>query len=435
MTLVARPGSCIHELAKGYRRGEVGFGRFLRNPSVTVTALSEAAGNRTADLVTGRDILAIQDTSEIAVGGPKMRKAGFGPVGRCGFLGGVLLHPVLAVDAMSGELLGLADIAVWNRSKQNDLHHALRPREQKESQKWLNGIKRASEVLAKALRITVVSDREGDLYEDFARKPENVHVLIRASANRNLVNGKKLFSYASSLPEAGRINVTIPASPGKPSCEACLALRFGPVSIKRPERGMPSLDLKRLPEMVELHLVDIVEVDASKNVEPIHWRELTSHPVEDFGMAHQMLDFYRKRWIIEEYFRTLKSAGFKIENTKISDPKAFMNFAALAAIAAVTVTQMLRARDNPSGQALGDAFDPDDQPLLLALCKDYEGETPTTRQKNPHPPDTLAFATWVIARLGAWTGYYSKPSPATLSRGLRRYHEIKYGARISARIV
>jgi hypothetical protein len=147
------------------------------------------------------------------------------------------------------------------------------------------------------------------------------------------------------------------------------------------------------------------------------------------------LDFYRKRWIIEEYFRTLKSAGFRIEDARMSDPKAFMNFVALAAIAAVTVTRMLRARDNPSGQALADAFDPDDKSLLLAICKDYEGEAPTQRQKNPHPPDTLAFVTWIIARLGAWTGYYGKPGPATLSRGLRRYHEIKYGAQISERIV
>lgn len=247
---MVRPGFCIHELAKGYRRGAVGFGRFLRNPSVTVTALNEASRNMTAERVTGRDTLAIQDTSEIVLGRRKMRKAGFSPVGRGGFLGGVLLHPVLAVDAMSGELLGLADIAVWNRSKQNAVHHALRPREQKESRKWLNGTRRSSEVLAKALRITVVSDRESDLYEDFGRKPRNVQVLIRASANRNLVNGKKLFSYTSSLPEAVRINVTIPASPGKPSREACLALCFGPVSIKRPERGMPSLDLKRLPEVV-----------------------------------------------------------------------------------------------------------------------------------------------------------------------------------------
>jgi len=266
--------------------------------------------------------------------------------------------------------VGLADIAVWNRGKRNDLHHARRPLDQKESRKWLHGARRASEVLAKASRITVVSDRESDLYEDFALKPGNVHVLIRASSNRNLGNGQKLFDYAASLPEAGRISVTIPASPGRPARQAHLALRFGPVTIKRPQRGMPSPDLKRLPETVELHLVDICEVDAAKGVEPIHWRLLTSHEIEDFGAAHLMLDFYRKRWIIEEYFRTLKSAGFKIEDARISDPKAFMNFAALAALAAVTVTQMLRARDNPSGQALADAFEHHDRPLLLAeLCQ------------------------------------------------------------------
>lgn len=229
--------------------------------------------------------------------------------------------------------------------------------------------------------------------------------------------------------------VNIPASPGKSAIQARLALRFGPVAIKRPERGMPSLDLKRLPQTVGLHLVDIREVDAPKGVDPIHWRLLTSHVIEDFGAARLMLDFYRKRWIVEDYFRTLKSAGFKIEDARMTDPSAFMNFVALAAIAAVTVTQMLRARDNPSGQTLADAFDPEDRPLLTALCKDYEGKDPTERQKNPHPPDTLAFASWVIARLGAWTGYYGKPGSATLSRGLRRYHEIKYGAQIAARFV
>ena len=429
--MVACPGSCILELAGGLRRGEIGFGRFLRNPAVTVAALSEAAGKRTAKRVAGRDILAIQDTSEIVLGGPKVRKAGFGPVGRGGFLGGVLVHPVLAVDAISGELVGLADVAVRNRDKPITTHHANRPLEEKESRKWLQGAKAASEVLSKASRITVVSDRESDLYEDFARKPVNVHVLIRASANRNLGNGEKLFDHAAKLAEAGRITVPIAASPGRQAREAQLGLCFAPVSIKRPERGMPSADLKRLPETVDLHLVDIREIDAPKGVEPIHWLLLTSHVITDIKQARQMLDFYRKRWIIEEFFRTLKSAGFRIEEARMSDPAAFMNFAALAVIAAVTVTQMVRARDNPSGQVLADAFDPDDQPVLLAICKDYEGAKPTARQKNPHPPDTLAHATWVIARLGAWTGYYGKPGPATLARGLQKYHAIKYGTQIS----
>ncbi len=167
----------------------------------------------------------------------------------------------------------------------------------------------------------------------------------------------------------------------------------------------------------------------------IHWRLLTSHCVNGIGMARKIVDFYRKRWIIEEYFRTLKTAGFRIEDAEISDPNVMIRFAALAAIAAVTVTQLLRARDNPSGQSLRDAFDPDDEPVIKAVCRDYEGNAPTARQTNPHPNGTLAYATWVIARLGGWTGYYGKPGSLNLSRGLQRYHAIKYGTQIERRVV
>jgi hypothetical protein len=90
----------------------------------------------------------------------------------------------------------------------------------------------------------------------------------------------------------------------------------------------------------------------------------------------------------------------------------------------------LRARDNPSGQGLSHAFDPDDAPLIEAVCKDYEGSSPTARQANPHPRGTMAYAAWVIARLGGWTGYYGKPGPLNLNRGLQRYHAIKYGSLI-----
>jgi hypothetical protein len=119
-------------LAGGQRRGEIGFGRFLRNPAVTVAGLSEAAARHTAGRVSGRDVLAIQDTSEIILGGKRVRAKGYGPVGKGGHLGGVLLHPVLAVDAMSGELFGLADIAVWNREKRPALPHAQRSSDDKE---------------------------------------------------------------------------------------------------------------------------------------------------------------------------------------------------------------------------------------------------------------------------------------------------------------
>ena len=422
-------------LAGGQRRGEIGFGRFLRNPAVTVAGLSEAAARRTADRVSGREVLAIQDTSEISLGGRKKRDEGYGAVGKGGCLSGVLMHPVLAVDAASGELFGLADIAVWNRDGGKALPHGQRAADDKESRRWLTGIERAADVLKQAAQVTVIADREGDIYQDFALKPEGVHLLVRAGFDRRLATGGKLFDHADSLVEAARFTVNIPAAPGRAGRQATLAVRFGPVTILRPHHGLPPDERKRLPPSVGLYLVDICEVGSPQGSAPIHWRLLTSHCVNDIGMARKMLDFYRKRWIIEEYFRTLKTAGFRIENAEINDPKVMVRFAALAAIAAITVTQLLRARDNPSGQSMRDAFDPDDEARIEAVCKDYEGNNPTKRQTNLHPRGTMAYATWVMARLGGWTGYYGKPGSLNLSRGLQKYQAIKYGSYIERALV
>ena len=174
------------------------------------------------------------------------------------------------------------------------------------------------------------------------------------------------------------------------------------------------------PKSVDLYHIDVKEVGTPDGISPIHWRLLTSHTVTDIASAHKMNYRYRKLWVIENYFRTLKPAGFHIEDADIADPTVMLRFTALATITAIAVTRLLRARDNPTCQDLEVAFDPDDKPILEAICRDYEGKNPTPRQTNLDPKDTLAFATWVIAKLGGWTGYYGKPGAQTLKRGLQR---------------
>ena len=103
-------------------------------------------------------------------------------------------------------------------------------------------------------------------------------------------------------------------------------------------------------------------------------------------------------------------------------------FVGAAACAAVKVLQLVRARDGNTDQMLTEAFDPDDQPILEALSNKLEGKT--QRQKNPHPKGTLAFAAWVIARLGSWDGYYGKPGPKVMRIGLQAFQMIKYGCHL-----
>ena len=402
------------------------FTRFLRNAAVTAPEMAAYAGEKTAARVAGRHVVAIQDTSELVLGGRKARANGFGPVGKGGATGGLLLHPVLAMDATTGAVIGLVDFKVWNREGGQAGPRRDRATADKESQRWIDGTARAGEVLVGAAQITAVSDREGDIYEQFACCPSNVDQIVRACQNRRIEAkttqaSTLLFAFIDSLPEQGRLSVTLAAAPGRKARTAELAMRFSSVSLCKPLNGAAP----ELPKTVALNVVDVRETSQPEDGEPVHWRLLTTHTVTTLGEARRVIDLYRMRWTIEEFFRTLKTAGFNIEDADIGDPKPMINFIAAATIAAVTVMQLVRARDGTTNQSLTDAFDPMDQPILEAASSQLEGNT--ARQKNPHPKGTLAFAAWVIARLGGWTGYYGKPGPQVMRRGLHEFQAIKYG--------
>ena len=424
--LVERPGSCVRRLGGG-RAGEVRFTRFLRNRAVTAEEMARHAAARTGARVAGREIVVVQDTSELALGGRRARKNGYGPVGKGGASRGLLLHAALAVEVGGGALLGLVEAKVWNREAAAAARRG-RATADKESQRWLDTAARAGEALAAAGSLTVVSDRESDVYELFARRPAHAHLIVRAAQNRRIAAGEDdeearalLFPFVEALPEADRFTAKIPAAPGRRERTAQLAVRFSSVVLRKPRHGAA----RDLPATIALRLIDVREVATPEDGEPIHWRLLTTRQVGGAGEARRIVDLYRMRWTIEEFFRTLKSAGFQIEEADIGDPRAMINLVAAATVAAVTVMQLVKARDGATDQPLADAFDPDDQTALEALSARLEGAT--QRQKNPHPAGSLAFAAWVIARLGGWTGYYGKPGPKVMRRGLDDFRRIKYG--------
>jgi hypothetical protein len=402
------------------------FTRFLRNRSVTVKEMVCHAVELTAGRAAGRDIVVVQDTSELALGGRRARANGYGPVGKGGALGGLLLHAALAIEVGGNALLGLVDAQIWNRDKGKAAPRRSRSTADKESQRWLDTTTRAGKVLEAAHSITSVSDREGDIYEHFAARPPNVHQIVRACQDRMIKSAAEgrselLFGHVDGLPEIARFKVKIPAAPGRKARKTELALRFAPVNLCKPLHSTAH----DLPDTIALTLVDVREVLTPEDSEPIHWRLLTTHTVTNLAEARRIVDLYRMRWTIEEFFRTLKTAGFDIEKTDIGDPQVMIKFVAAVTVAAVTVLQLVKARDGTTDQQLVDAFEPDDRPVLEALSAKLEGNT--ALQKNPHPKGSLAFAAWVIARLGGWTGYYGKPGPKVMSGGLEDFRNIKYG--------
>jgi len=422
--IAERQAVCLRQLGDD-RAEQVKFRRFLLNDSVTVQEMVSHQAMLVAKVAAGRHVLAIQDTSEINYEAQRGRKRRLGTVGN-GTDVGLFVHPVLVVDAGSKECLGLVGAQVWRRRKRKAANYKSLPIERKESCRWLKGGEQAKAALTAAAMVTILDDREGDIYEKWARLPDRrTHLLTRASQNRSLADGDSLFPTLAGFPEVHRYMLDLPARPGKRSArQACIAVRFGRVRIRRPR----SCSDPNAPDEIELFAIEARELNAPPGEEPVHWRLLTTHTVETVAQAMQVIGWYRLRWNIEQLFRTLKRQGLGIEQSVIEDGAALEKLAMLALIGACITMQLVLARqaDNPEAPAER-VFDDLQIEVLHALQSKLQGAT--TKQKNPYQPGTLRWASWTITRLGGWTGYASDRStgPITMRDGLQRFYGMVAG--------
>lgn len=384
----------------GDRAGEPRLDRFLNNPAVTPAEMVVTARARLMDRVAGREVLVIQDTTSLRDDGDKH---------------GLYLHPAIAVDATDGALLGLLTAEFLVHDDTPKAHRHKRALEDKESRRWVDAIQQAATLReAGAIGVTMIADREADFYEAFACRPEGVEVLVRSRHNRILADKTKLFQRGEAQPELGRMTVELPSGAARQARTATIALRACRVGIQRPKRNRAAW-AAALPASVELTLVEAREVDPPTGATALHWWLLSTRAAETLACACTIVALYRRRWVIEQLFRTMKTQGFDIEAVPIRHNRSLKNLACATLIAAIQIQQMMHDRDGRAGRPMSDVFDTADQPTIEAIGKTLEGRT--ARQRNPHPPGSLAHVTWICARLAGWNGYYDKAGPIVLIRG------------------
>ncbi len=415
MDQLVSSGSCVLRKVGGDRAGEMACHRFLSSPHSSVAAILSGLAARTAAVCAGRHVICIQDTSEINFKNRAANRRGFG-CGADGTSPAFFLHPLLAVDAEDEAVLGLVGAEIWTRPPVKAGDRRRRAPSDKESGRWLSGARCAGEGLAGAASVTVVADRESDVYTLFAGKPEGVELVVRARHDRGLADGeneadgadgRRLFEALAAEPAQGRSVVKVgPRGPGDKGREATVELRARRVRIVRPSR----LKKAHAAEMVEMTVVEAREPDPPAGKAALHWRLLSSADIA----PQRAVQLYRLRWRIEQLFRTCKSDGLRFDETQMHDAGRLMKFAAMALGAAARIMQLVDARDG-SRRPATDALDAGFLPAFQAISKTLEGNT--ERQKNPHPADSLAFLAWVCARLGGWNCYYKPPGPKTMKTG------------------
>ena len=426
--MASRKTACLRRLG-GTRRGELQAGRFFGNRKVTAEKIVAGWSTLTGAACAGRHVLAIQDRTEVRFPTTAQRRRGLGPIGH-GNIHGVLAHVMVAVDASSGSCLGLVGGDVWTRAGVNPIPHRCRPLPERESARWVDTAQQAKQVLAPAAQVTIVADREADIYPLWATAPDGkFHVLTRVMQDRLLVNGGSLFAAAAGFRPSGRRKITVPArAPGRRQRTAVLELRYGAIAIRRP---VDEAD-RSLPPSVPLRLIEVREIKPPARVEPLHWRLLTTHAIADAPAAWQLVGWYEARWVIEQLFRVMKSQGLQLEDSQVASAERLVKLAAAATKAACIDIQLTQARDGTERMPATNVFTEPEIETVAALSPTLEGKT--ERQQNPHPPRSLAWAAWCIARLGGWNCYYKPPGPITFRRGMEQFYAIHRGRQLEMRL-
>lgn len=212
-------------------------------------------------------MLSIQDTSEInyqnLVGKLKANDRNIGLVGN-NTDAGFFLHPNLVVDTAEMFPIGFSSIILWNRawdkSDKNECDYKNLPIQEKESFRWISSAATSKEVLREAAHITVIGDRESDIYEELVYVPDQkTDLLIRSSVNRNLYGGGKLFETLSKSMLQAVYKIEIKGNKKRKDRIAEMQLRYERIKIARPT----NLSKKELPEFIELWAVEAREQSES----------------------------------------------------------------------------------------------------------------------------------------------------------------------------
>ena len=439
----AQPAANIPQACGSIAKAKAAY-RFFDNDRVTMDKLLEPHLKATVDRVRPETVvLAVQDTSSLDYTTHRKMK-GLGPIhNRVRGPQGLMLHTTQAFRP-DGLPLGMLDVKVWARDpdKYEKVRDQSLPIEQKESYKWIEPLDSLRQTANQCPETTlvVVADREADIFEFMtAAKQKELPFLVRSKTNRALMKtetethtdeeiGKRLRDRLSVVPEAGKIDLSVPRNGDSPARQAKMSVRFAEVTLKAPKlcSHLPPLRLwvvwtqeiagsKKAAEALhdsEAHEADEL-VHEPKSLE---WMLLTSVPVNNLDEAEERVRWYTRRWGIEVFHRILKS-GCCIEDRQLGNDDRLEACLAIDMVVAWRIHSLCylgRATpDVPCTVAFGDS----EWKAVIAF---------KTRQRIPEKPPSLGKMILYVAELGGFLGRKSDghPGTETLWKGLQRMQDI-----------
>jgi hypothetical protein len=386
--------------------------RFLGNKAVSMDGILAGHYAQTVERAAQEElVLALHDTSEFRFPGESDR--GLGPLRGHGQ--GFFSHFSLLVT--SDELrrpLGVINVENIVRPKKRQG----RPKvsgQTLEATRWKRGVAAVEERIAGRTALVHVMDREGDSYDLWAALSAAGHRFVIRNSRERLLEDGILFSVAVAsgatlverevyLSPRKKQKIAFnrkrhPARAGRP---ARLALSAQTIEIQRPDGC-----LKTLPAKLSINFVHVREVETNGSEPPVEWILATTEPIATAADVERIVDIYRARWVIEEYFKSLKT-GCAIEKRQLESERSLFNaLAILVPIAWRLLLLRTLARDRKDAPAT-EALTPTQLQILAAKA----------RQKLP-PNPTVREAMLAIAGLGGHIKNNGDPGWIVLGRGFQ----------------
>ena len=406
--LSAQPLGSIPVASGGWAETKAAY-RLLDNPALEWRDLLEIHTQRTRERMVGQPVvLCIQDTTELDF----TTQPGIAGLGRLSYEAqhGMYVHPTLVVTPQ-GAALGVVDAWMWARAPKGKATV-------KESLRWLEGYGIVAELAAvtPGTRVVYLADREGDiraLMDDAARRGTPADWLIRAQHERKTALGDKLWARLGASEPLGAIEFTLPAAPGRPSRQVQQTLYLQRVTLPA-RKGAPLVSVTALLAREE---------HPPAGEKAIEWRLLTNRFAVTLEDAVELIEWYRCRWLVEIFFRILKS-GCRVEALQLATLERLERALVIYLMIAWRILQVVSwGRDFPD-LPCEVIFDPEEWQAAWIVAK---------RSPPPPIPPTLQEMVRLIARFGGFLGRKSDghPGPKALWIGLQRVQEWAIGIAVA----
>jgi hypothetical protein len=372
-TLAVSPGDSFPTQAGDDAELEALY-RFLNNESVNPDALLNPHMQLTASrAAAAKDVIVSHDTTVFSFRGEAKRE-GLGRIKKGGQ--GFMAHMAMVIGHEDGVPLGIIGLVPTTRVA------PLRPRAEtrtkvydrvREFERWEEVVEDCFERLADCNAIHVM-DREADAYTVLAKLVGSEHrFVIRCKNDRSLDvphgdddQPRKLYQALEQAPYM--LTREVQLSTKRPDRLARLRkvaarmtrvatlevtatsveLRHPPYTAGKSRKG------SALPRSIPVNVVHVREVDAPSGQEPVEWILYTSLPISSAEEVGVVIDAYRRRWMIEEYFKALKM-GCAIEKRQLESKHALLNALALfipIAWRLLTLRHLARTTPEVTGSSL-----------------------------------------------------------------------------------